>query len=170
MYFACDKQPTTGDRWYEQSLHVLNFLYAHFTSFPSPSFIIRITILSFLIIVLVRTNTTSSDHQHIYHAHTHLTLQHPRHASDIEMAVTFTEREQKLMAMAWQCFAEQPKVDFEKLAGLVGMVCLDNNICSPIHSNTNRPTKDLHATPGHRSGRSLLSSQPKTETATSLQL
>jgi hypothetical protein len=38
------------------------------------------------------------------------------------MAVAFTEREQKIMAMAWQCFEEQPKVDFMKLAGLVGMV------------------------------------------------
>ncbi|KAF1827152.1 uncharacterized protein K489DRAFT_366340 [Dissoconium aciculare CBS 342.82] len=37
------------------------------------------------------------------------------------MAVAFTEREQKIMAMAWQCFEEQPKVDFTKLAGLVGM-------------------------------------------------
>ncbi|EME88039.1 uncharacterized protein MYCFIDRAFT_85937 [Pseudocercospora fijiensis CIRAD86] len=32
----------------------------------------------------------------------------------------FTEREQKVMALAWQCFAEQPKIDFEKLARLSG--------------------------------------------------
>jgi hypothetical protein len=38
------------------------------------------------------------------------------------MAVAFTEREQKIMAMAWQCFEQQPKMDFIKLAALVGMV------------------------------------------------
>ncbi|KXT11905.1 hypothetical protein AC579_10492 [Pseudocercospora musae] len=32
----------------------------------------------------------------------------------------FTDREQKVMALAWQCFAEQPKIDFEKLARLSG--------------------------------------------------
>jgi hypothetical protein len=74
------------------------------------------------------------------------------------MAAAFTEREHKLMAMAWQCFVEQPKIDFVKLAGLVGMVRLRLNykIYFVIDPDANRPTKDLLVMPGHRSGKSLL--------------
>nr|POE77614.1 hypothetical protein CFP56_09261 [Quercus suber] len=37
------------------------------------------------------------------------------------MADAFSEREQVIMAYAWQCFEEQPKIDYVKLASLVGM-------------------------------------------------
>jgi hypothetical protein len=33
----------------------------------------------------------------------------------------FTDRENQIMACAWRCFEGDPKVDFKKLAGLVGM-------------------------------------------------
>ncbi|EMF17333.1 uncharacterized protein SEPMUDRAFT_104602 [Sphaerulina musiva SO2202] len=36
-------------------------------------------------------------------------------------ADTFTEREKDMMAFAWQCFDDEPKVNWQKLAGLMGM-------------------------------------------------
>ncbi|KAK4636217.1 hypothetical protein CLAFUW4_00425 [Fulvia fulva] len=36
------------------------------------------------------------------------------------MGSVFTDRESQLMAIAWQCFSEQPKINFDKMAGLAG--------------------------------------------------
>ncbi|KAF2160476.1 hypothetical protein M409DRAFT_59956 [Zasmidium cellare ATCC 36951] len=35
--------------------------------------------------------------------------------------VDFSEREKELMALAWQCFEEEPKIQFPKLAEMAGM-------------------------------------------------
>lgn len=39
----------------------------------------------------------------------------------VKMADSFTEREKDMMAFAWQCFDDEPKVNWQKLAGLMGM-------------------------------------------------
>ncbi|KAK4507554.1 hypothetical protein PRZ48_001289 [Zasmidium cellare] len=35
--------------------------------------------------------------------------------------VDFSEREKELMALAWQCFEEEPKIQYAKLAEMAGM-------------------------------------------------
>lgn len=39
------------------------------------------------------------------------------HVADLEQMVDFSEREKELMALAWQCFEEEPKARHTSVAG-----------------------------------------------------
>ncbi|KAF2754396.1 hypothetical protein EJ05DRAFT_489117 [Pseudovirgaria hyperparasitica] len=57
-----------------------------------------------------------------------------------DTAVTFTEKEMFMLASAWQCMSEQPKIDMDKLAKICGYTA---GSCSVTFGKLKRKIKAL---------------------------